>query len=100
MLLSAQSLLGVAGIPLLAWLLCENRAALPFASALRFALPGVAVQARAPRDHAVSSLESGEVGASGEHPGTAEGQRARAHVGGRSRYTTSDLLIDMGTSSS
>ena len=45
MLLSAQSLLGVAGIPLLAWLLCENRAALPFASALRFALPGVAVQA-------------------------------------------------------
>jgi concentrative nucleoside transporter, CNT family len=40
-----QSLIGVAAIPMMAWALCENRAALPARAALRLALTGVAAQA-------------------------------------------------------
>jgi len=45
MLLSAQSLAGVIAIPLIAWLLCDNRAALPARAALRIAATGIAAQA-------------------------------------------------------
>lgn len=45
MLLSAQSLTGVVAIPLIAWLLCESRAALPARAALRIAATGIAAQA-------------------------------------------------------
>ena len=43
--LQAQSLLGVVAIPLLAWAMCEARAALPGKAALRLAVTGVAAQA-------------------------------------------------------
>lgn len=45
MLLSAQSLAGVLAIPLLAYLMCETRSALPARAALRLAIAGVAAQA-------------------------------------------------------
>jgi len=45
MLLSAQSLTGVIAIPLIAWLLCDNRAALSVRAALRIAIIGIAAQA-------------------------------------------------------
>lgn len=44
-MLQLQSLIGVVALPLLAWLACENRAAMPARAALRFALAGVAAQA-------------------------------------------------------
>lgn len=45
MLLSAQSLAGVVAIPLIAWLMCDDRKALPGKQALRIAVIGIASEA-------------------------------------------------------